>query len=117
MRLTGMHKKLAVIAAFIVLQASCVNYELVRTLDLDSGWYHNIFGTPVLYGTITNKGSEEISDVVLNVTIRFCDGTSVTKKVYVSKCIKPGGQVEFKEWITGYDKDVSGISACIYDAW
>lgn len=110
--------KTTAILAFIALSFNSCNTVLINDLDIDSGWYCNIWGRLVVHGTITNDGSDRVAGVELKVKVRTANGGTITEKITLSDDIPSGGTIQFKEWLS-YDPDEhpNSIRVVISDAW
>lgn len=103
----------------IVGFSSCIpNYGLINDLDLDEGWYCNFWGSIVVYGSITNRGSEYVSGVELDVEVETADGRTVSETITITDDIDIGSAIEFKEWLSySPDEHPRRVSISIANAW
>lgn len=115
-----MIRKPAVVAAFLFMLSSCLlnNYELVSQLDISSNWYCNIWGTPVITGSIINNATTDVSAVKVSAKIIYYDGENYKQTLTINDDIPAGGRIEFKKWLTNpRDEHPRTITVTIVDAW
>jgi hypothetical protein len=115
-----MKTKLSALIMLLALLPSCllINYDLISNLNLDYNWYCNIFGIPVIDGSIVNKNDTTISGVKLNVKLTYSDGSSHTQTITLNDDIAAGGRSTFKKWLSNpNDEQPQSISVTIIDAW
>lgn len=113
-----MKKTLTILFTAITFSSCITSGDLVNDLDMDAGWYCNIWGNLVVHGTITNNGVQRASEVDIKVQIRNANGTTTTKRFTITEDIAAGNSIYFKEWYPyPYDDDPNSVSVVIVDAW
>lgn len=102
----------------LLLQSCLPDYDKMNSLDLDYNWYCTIWGVPVVYGSIVNKGTADVSSAELTIKITFQDNTTSTQRITVNVNVPSGERVEFREHFSNpRDENPKSVSASITDAW